>query len=258
MILDKIVAAKRQELTRNEAEMPLSELKKRILQRKPALDFSRTLRGDGIRIIAEVKKASPSLGLLCPDFDPIELAKTYAKNGASAISVLTEVNYFQGNLGYLSDIKEALGLEGIPLLRKDFLFHPYQIYESRAFGADAILLIAAILTDKELESLLSLAYELGMQCLVEVHDRVELERVVQSKARIIGINNRNLHTFDVDITTTECLSPLIPRDQIIVSESGIRERKDMERLRQWGVDAVLVGEALVTASDVAAKLRELI
>ena len=258
MILDKIVAAKRRELARNELELSLPELEKRILQRKPALDFAGALRGDGIRIIAEVKKASPSKGLLRPDFDPIKLAKTYVDNGASAISVLTEVNYFQGDLRYLTNIKATPGLEEMPLLRKDFLFCPYQVYESRAFGADAVLLIAAILTDEELESLLSLAHELEMQCLVEVHDRAELERVVQSTAKIIGINNRNLHTFDVDITTTEHLCPMIPRGRIIVSESGIRERKDMGRLQKCGVNAVLIGEALVTARDVAAKLRELI
>ncbi len=258
MILDEIVAAKRRELVRSQAELPLPELEKRILQQAPALDFDRALRGDGVRVIAEVKKASPSKGLLCPNFDPVRLAKTYADSGASAISVLTEANYFQGSLRHLADIKEISGLEGIPLLRKDFLFDVYQIYESRAFGADAVLLITAILTDKELQNFLSLAHELEMQCLIEVHNHPELERALQSGAKIIGINNRNLHTFDVDITTTERLCPLIPRDRIIVSESGIRERKDVQRLRQWGVDAVLVGEVLVTASDVAAKLRELI
>ena len=258
MILEEIVATKHQELVRSQAELPLPELEKRILQQAPALDFGRALRGEGVCVIAEVKKASPSKGLLCPNFDPVGLAKTYADSGASAISVLTEANYFQGSLRYLADIKETPGLEGIPLLRKDFLFDVYQIYESRAFGADAVLLITAILTDKELQDFLSLAHELGMQCLVEVHDRAELERVTQSSAKIIGINNRNLHTFAVDITTTERLISLVPRDRIVVSESGIRGREDVQRLREWGVDAILVGEALVTAEDVAAKLRELI
>lgn len=187
----------------------------------------------------------------------MELARTYAENGASAISVLTEVDYFQGSLQYLADIRGTPGLEGIPLLRKDFLFSPYQIHQSRAFGADAILLIVAILSGEELVFLLSLAHELGMQCLVEVHDRAELRRALQTDAKIIGINNRNLRTFAVDITTTEQLCPLIPPDRIIVSESGIKERKDIQRLQNCGVNAVLIGETLVTAGDVAAKLREL-
>ncbi len=258
MILEEIVAGKRRELIQRQVELPLTELERRILQEAPPLDFATALRGDSVRLIAEVKKASPSKGLLCPYFDPVELAKTYADNGVSAISVLTEANHFQGSLKYLSTIKEALGSKGIPLLRKDFLFHPYQIYESRAFGADAVLLIVAILTDKELQDLLSLTYELEMHCLVEVHDRDELERAVQSAAKIIGINNRNLHTFAVDITTTERLCPLIPQDCIIVSESGIRERRDILKLQEWGVDAVLIGEALVTATDVAKKMKELL
>ena len=258
MILEEIIAAKHRELARSQAELPLTELKQRVAQRKPPLDFAKALRGDGVRIIAEVKKASPSKGTLCANFNPVELAKIYANNGAAAISVLTEVDYFQGSLSFLSDIKEELGVAGVPLLRKDFLFCPYQIYESRAFGADAILLIVGILKNNELENLISLAHELGMQCLVEVHDRAELERAVQSGARIIGINNRNLHTFEVDITVTEQLCPSIPGDCVIVSESGIRERKDIERLEKSGVNAVLIGEALVTASDVAAKLKELV
>lgn len=256
MILDEIVAAKRQELARVKEELPLSELEKRISQRKPALDFASALRGDRVRIITEIKKASPSKGLLRPNFDPLNLAKAYAEGGAAAISVLTETTYFQGALTHLLDIKQTPGLDNIPLLRKDFLFSPYQVYESRAFGADAVLLIAAILTDEELEFLISLAHGLGMQCLVEVHNRPELERVLRSPARIIGINNRDLHTLDVDIATTERLRPLIPEDRTIVSESGIRERKDIQRLEQCGVDAVLIGEALVTASNVSAKLKE--
>ena len=258
MILDEIVARKKQDLVQTQAELPLPELERRILKQASPLDFGKTLRGDSIRIIAEVKKASPSKGLLCPNFDPVELVKIYANNGAAAISVLTEVNYFQGSLQYLSSIREIPGLKDIPLLRKDFLFCPYQIYESRAFGADAVLLIDAILNDSELKELISLAHELKMQCLVEVHDQAELERVIQSPAKIIGINNRDLHTFEVDITTTEHLCPLIPRDRIIVSESGIKEREDIQSLQGWGVNAVLIGEALVTASDISAKLRELI
>ena len=258
MILDDIVVAKRLELERSRQERLLSVLKERINEKPPALNLAAALRGSGVRVIAEVKKASPSKGLLCPDFNPLELAKTYAANGAAAISVLTEVDYFQGSLSYLSDIKSTPGLEHIPLLRKDFLFSPYQIYESRAFSADALLLIVAILTDTELAFLISLAHELGMQCLVEVHDHTELARALQSGAKIIGINNRNLRTFDVDIATTERLCPLIHSDRIIVSESGIKNRQDIDRLQTCGVNAVLIGEALVTADDVAARLRELV
>lgn len=257
-ILEKIVADKRRDLAQSQAELPLSELEKRILQKVPPLDFAKALPGDGVHLIAEVKKASPSKGLLRSQFDPVELAKIYADNGASAIAVLTETHHFQGSLEHLSAIKEAPGSKRIPLLRKDFLFHPYQIYESRAFGADAVLLIVAILTDNELQDLLSLSHEMGMYCLVEVHDRAELERAAQSTAKIIGINNRNLHTFAVDIATTQRLCPLVPQDRIIVSESGIWDRSDIQKLQEWGVDAVLVGEALVTATDVAAKMKELV
>jgi len=258
MILDDIVADKRKELTRTKTELSLGELEARIAGRAAPLGFAGALRGDGISIIAEVKKASPSKGLLGPDFDPLKLAKAYAEGGAVAISVLTEVNYFQGSLDYLSRIRELPELEGVPLLRKDFIFDPYQVYEARVYGADAILLIAAILEDREIESLITLARELGMQCLVEVHDEAELARVLLGSARIIGINNRDLRTFEVDINTTQQLRSLIPADRIVVSESGVSRREDIERLREWGIDAALVGEALVTADDVVARLRELI
>jgi len=256
--LDEIVAAKKQELAQTRVEMPLPELEACISQRAAPLDFAVALRGDDVGIIAEIKRASPSRGLLCPEFDPVGLARTYAAGGATAISVLTEANYFQGKLSYLAELRETPGLEGIPLLRKDFLFDPYQVYESRAFGADAVLLIAAVLEDRKLESLIALAHGLRMQCLVEVHDRVELARVIRGSADMIGINNRDLRTFEVDITTTERLRPLVPPDRIVVSESGISRREDIERLQQWGVDAALIGEALVTAGDVAAKLREFV
>ena len=258
MILDDIVADKRRELAQSQAKLPLTELERCISKMVPPLDFAGALRGDGIRLIAEVKKASPSKGLLCPQLDAVGLAKIYADNGAAAISVLTEVNYFQGSLEHLSAIKEALGSKQVPLLRKDFIFHPYQVYESRAFGADAILLITAILTDDDLQALLSLSQELGIKCLVEVHNRMELERAVQSGAEIIGINNRNLHTFAVDIATTFQLCPLVPRDRVIVSESGISNHGDIQKLHQLGVNAVLIGEALVTATNVTAKMKELL
>jgi indole-3-glycerol phosphate synthase len=186
----------------------------------------------------------------------VELARTYAGNGAAAVSVLTEEKYFGGSPEQLAEVKAAL--ESVPVLQKDFIFEPYQIYESRACGADALLLITAMLSAAQLEELLSLSRALGMRCPVEIHDEEELERALGCGAEILGVNNRDLRTFNVDLETTVRLRPLIPPDRIVVSESGIRSRDDMERLRAWGVDAVLVGETLVTAPDVAAKMRELL
>ena len=252
MILDEIVKAKKEELTKRKRTMPLAELEPSSSKK----DFASALGGEGIPLIAEVKKASPSRGLLRPDFDPLRLAQTYADNGAAAISVLTEERYFQGSLEYLAAIKGMLNQREIPLLRKDFIFDPYQVYESGAYGADALLLIVAILSRDQLTELLSLSHSLGLQCLVEVHDEAELESAVSSGAKIIGINNRDLSTFSVDLTITKRLRPLVPADRIVVSESGIRSRADVQRLRKWGVDAILVGEALVTADDIAAKMGE--
>jgi indole-3-glycerol phosphate synthase len=193
--------------------------------------------------------------MLSPNFNPIELAQTYAEGGAAAISVLTEANYFMGSIEHLAAIKEVVGL---PLLRKDFIFDPYQVYESRAYGADALLLIASILRQEQLKELVALSHSLGLRCLVEVHNEGEVERAVLSEAGIIGINNRDLNTFTIDINTTRHLRPLIPQERIAVSESGIKSKRDIDKLRKWGVDAVLVGEALVTAGDVRAKMKELI
>lgn len=252
MILDEIIEAKKEELARRKRTIPLSELE--ALSSKK--DFALALRGEGIQLIAEVKRASPSRGVICPHFDPLRLAQTYADNGAAAISVLTEERYFQGSLEHLAAIKEMLNQREIPVLRKDFIFDPYQVYESCAYGADALLLIVAILSSEQLQELLSLSHSLGMQCLVEVHDEAELESTIQSGAKIIGINNRNLGTLSVDLTITKRLRPLVPADRIVVSESGIKDRADVQMLREWGVDAILVGEALVAADDVAAKMRD--
>ena len=254
-MLDRIIAQKRQEVEQRKKETPLSYLQERIARQKPVLDLAPALKGDHIRLIAEVKQASPSRGMLTSNFNPIRLAQTYAEGGAAAISVLTDASYFMGSIERLAAIKEAVGL---PLLRKDFIFDPYQVYESRAYGADALLLIATILSQGQLEELMSLSHSLRLRCLVEVHDEGEVERAVLSDAEIIGINNRDLNTFSVDINTTRRLRPLVPEGKIVVSESGIRSRKDVEKLRKWGVDAVLVGEALVTASDVRAKMKELL
>lgn len=256
MILEKIVADNLEELEARKRSLPLAELRGVALEQSPPLDFASALRDDRIQLIAEIKKASPSKGIIRLDFNPVEIAQTYASNGASAISVLTEASYFQGSLNHLKDIRKALGNK-LPLLRKDFLYDPYQVYESRAYGADSLLLIVAILTSEKLKALLGLSHELSMSCLVEVHNEAELEIALSSGARIIGINNRDLNTFTVDLATTERLRPLIPADRIVVSESGIKDHSDMEKLKKWGVDAVLIGESLMSAPDIAAKMKEL-
>jgi indole-3-glycerol phosphate synthase len=254
-MLDKIIAQKKEEVEQRKKVATITYLQQLIARQKPALDLALALKGDHIRLIAEVKQASPSRGMLSPNFNPIELAQTYVEGGAAAISVLTEANYFMGSIEHLAAIKEVVGL---PLLRKDFIFDLYQVYESRAYGADALLLITAILSQEQLKELISLSHSLGLRCLVEVHNEGEVERAVLSEAEIIGINNRDLNTFTVDITTTRRLRPLIPQERIVVSESGIKSKRDIEKLRKWGVDAVLVGEALVTAGDVLAKMKGLI
>ncbi|MFC2065512.1 indole-3-glycerol phosphate synthase TrpC [Chloroflexota bacterium] len=253
-ILNRIVAEKKEEVEQRKKSMPVYTLMERITRNR-SLDFAAALIGDTVRLIAEVKKASPSRGVLCYDFDPVKLAKTYSQGGAAAISVLTEANYFQGSIDYLAAIREEVKL---PLLRKDFIFDQYQIYESAAYGADALLLIMAILSQEQLEELLTLSRSFGLSCLVEVHNEAELERALLSGAEIIGINNRDLNTFTIDINTTCILCPLIPQGHITVSESGIKSRSDIEKLKGWGVNAVLIGESLVTADDIPTKMRELI
>jgi len=258
MILDQIVADNKLELEIRKGSFPLEELRRIALEQPPPLDFASALRGERVQLIAEVKKASPSRGVIRSDFNPVEIAQTYASNGASAISVLTEARYFQGSLNHLRDIREALGSKRLPLLRKDFIHDPYQIYESRAYGADSLLLIVAILNPEKLEELFWLSHELGMSCLVEVHNEAELEIALRRQARIIGINNRDLRTFTVDLATTKQLRPFIPPGRIVVSESGIKNRDDMEKLRKWHVDAVLIGESLISAPNIAAKMKELL
>ncbi len=260
-ILDEIVAAKRLELVLQNEQVPLEALLEQIARQHAPLSLSEALNVGGIQLIAEVKKASPSRGLLRPDFDPEQLAGVYASNGAAAISVLTDLR-FQGELSHLAQIKSSGASGSAPVVRKDFIFDPYQVYEARAVGADAFLLIVAVLTPQLLKELLALGRQLGMQSLVEIHDEDELATVVESEAQIIGINNRDLRTFTTDIAVTQRLAPLLPKDRVVVSESGIFNR---EHLRELGggpannalVNAVLVGEALVTATDVAEKVKEL-
>jgi indole-3-glycerol phosphate synthase len=246
------------ELIARKKRLPLTEVRHLAKAQPPPLDLATALRGDGIRLIAEVKKASPSRGVIRADFDPVAIAGTYAASGASAISVLTEAHYFQGSLEYLSDIRDALGENRPPLLRKDFIFDPYQVYESLAYGADSLLLIAAILTPEMLVALCALSSELGLSCLVEVHNESDLKTALESSTGIIGINNRDLNTFSVDLSTTKRLKPLIPADRIVISESGISSKVDIDNLERLGVDAALIGEALMEAPDIAAKIRGLL
>jgi indole-3-glycerol phosphate synthase len=257
MILDQIVSDNLRELEDKKRRLPVVELQKMASEQPPALDLASALRGDGVQLIAEVKKASPSRGVIRLDFDPVEIARIYAGNGAAAISVLTEARHFQGSLDHLKNIGKALSNK-LPLLRKDFIVDPYQVYESRAYGADSLLLIVAILGPEKLHELLGISHELKMSCLVEVHNEAEVEIALKSQAKIIGINNRDLNTFRVDLATTERLRPLIPPDRIVVSESGIKERADIDKLRQSGIDAVLIGESLMSAPDIAARMRELL
>lgn len=255
-ILDEIVVDKREEVARQKDLLSLADLEHHIKSRETPLNFSRALSARGVQLIAEVKKSSPSRGLLCPDFDPVRIAEIYASNGAAAISVLTDPR-FEGEPDHLRQIKEARASQRAPVLRKDFIFDPYQVYEARAIGADALLLIVAILSPEQLKELLTLAQRLWMQCLVEVHDRAELQTALDAGADIIGINNRDLHTFTTDLGVTERLAPLVPRGKIIVSESGISTREHLRQLGEMGISAVLVGEALVTAPDIGEKVREL-
>jgi indole-3-glycerol phosphate synthase len=256
MFLEKIVREKLKDLRERQMAVPLAELQAAARDRAAPLDLGAALKGGGPRLIAEVKRASPSRGILRTDLDPAGLARIYAENGAAAISVLTEASYFRGSRQDLEAVRKAV--PHIPVLRKDFILAPYQVFESRAWGADAVLLICAILEEGALEELLGLAHELGMKALVEVHSGPELEKAIAAGARIIGINNRDLGTLKVDINMTGRLRPLVPPGRLVVSESGIKGREEIAKLRQWGVDAMLVGEALVTAPDVGAKMRELL
>jgi len=257
MFLEKIVADKLSDLEARKQSLSQTELQRQALAQSAPLSLAPALHGHHIQLVAEVKRASPSKGIICPDFDPVAIARNYARSGAAAISILTEERYFQGSLDHLKDIAGDLGNSRPPLLCKDFILDPYQVYESRSYGADGLLLIVAILTPEKLGELLSLSHDLGMDCLVEVHNEAELRTALDSRAKIIGINNRDLKTFAIDLTTTEHLRPLIPPDRIVVSESGISHRSDIEKMQRWGVDAVLIGEALMSAPDITVKVRQL-
>lgn len=244
-VLDQIMAWKRQEVPRQMEEVPLSQVRAFAKLAPPALDFAAALtRTRGASLIAEVKRASPSKGLIARDWDPPLIGETYARHGAAAISCLTDSRYFQGELTYLTAIKERLAEKKLaaPVLRKEFIYHEYQVYEARMAGADAILLIVAVLGDNDLRRLHQLSAELGMGVLVEVHDEAELERALKFDAHIIGVNNRNLKTFEVDIENTARLRAQIPAGKVVVGESGIRDEADVRRMAEMGCDAILVGE----------------
>ena len=276
-VLDKIVAEKKMEVARlPERVLAAGDLRDALIEHGERRDFLAALRqprrGD-IALIAEVKKASPSAGVICQDFDPVRLAKEYEAAGASCLSVLTDEKFFQGSLDYLRQIRAGVKL---PLLRKDFMIDERQILEAIEWGADAILLIVAILSDEQLKKFHSLAVEAGLAALVEVHDEVELERALKVGAKLIGVNNRNLKDFKIDLATTERLAAkLIRRTGIapvskikngdrqdacptLVAESGIHTRADVERLQQCGAKAILVGESLIKGGDIGTKVRELI
>lgn len=269
MILEEIIAYRREAIAERKLRLPLRELKVRIRDMDPPRDFQSAISREttpkaissasggpsAIRLIAEIKRASPSKGVIREDFDVATLARSYRDGGAAAISVLTEERFFQGDLRHLALVREAANL---PILRKDFIVNDYQIYEARAFGADALLLIVATLSPTELRDFLDLGRDLKLCCLTEVHAKGDLEEALLAGAEVIGINNRDLRTFQVSLETTLKLIKDIPKEKVVVSESGISSREDVLTLTRAGVDAILVGEALMRSPDVKAKLKELL
>jgi len=257
VILEDIVNSKRAEIERAQQDKPLAELKTAVEHLAPKFrSFAAALVGKSpVAIIAEVKKKSPSKGILREDFNPVEIARAYERAGASALSVLTDEPFFGGSADYLTAIKRSVTL---PVLRKDFILTEYQVYETRLMGADALLLIAALLEPDDLENLFLLGERLGMDCLVEIHDERDAEKAMRIKPRLVGINNRDLRTFEVDKSTTERLAKPFLATSLVVSESGIQNSDDLLYLRQFGVKAALVGEALMKAPDIERALRTLL
>jgi indole-3-glycerol phosphate synthase len=259
MILDEILFQKKQEVINRKQRVPLNELKRSLESRKVIpRDFAAAISrkpGDKIKLIAEIKKASPSAGIIRPDFNPNQIAEIYEQTGANAISVLTDEKFFSGKLEYLTEIRNRISL---PLLRKDFIVDEYQVYESAIAGADAILLIVAALDDMQLRHFAQLTQkEIGLYTLVEVHNQQELDCALKIEPEIIGINNRDLKTFQVDLETTERLVKEIPKDCIIISESGFKTRYDVLRMQALGIDALLIGETFMRSQDISLKIKEL-
>ena len=254
-ILDRIVAARRESVAHRKRVLPDVALKFAVQKQAPARDFVATLSRVGCNVIAELKKASPSLGLIRGNYQPVPLARSLETAGAAALSVLTEEEFFQGSLADLKEVKKAAS---IPILRKDFIVDPWQVWEARAAGADSFLLIVAVLGDELLSGLLTLGRELGMEPLVEVHSREELTRANTAGAKIIGVNNRDLRDFKVSLQTSLDLIQEIPENAVAVSESGLHSREDLERLQSAGFDAFLIGERLMKQADPAAGLKELL
>ena len=253
--LEKILDYKRQELEHRKRKVSLKDVRLQAEEGEPVRDFIGVLKGKETKVIAEIKKASPSAGVIRQDFNPVSLAQIFADNGAAALSVLTDEHFFQGSLGSLGEIRKKVK---VPLLRKDFTFDAYQIYEARGAGADAVLLIVRILEDSQLRDYLSLADELGMAALVEVHNEKEMDRAVRLSGPLIGINNRDLDTFKVDLETTLKLAKLAPSESVLVSESGISTRDDLKKLGDAEVHAFLIGETLLRAQNPGQKLQELL
>lgn len=257
MFLQKVLENKREELEYAKSRLPFPELRARCQDLPPTHDFRASLTHNDpqTRIIAELKHASPSKGVLRASFDPVSIARIYQAHGAAAVSVLTERKYFLGSLEYLKAVREVISL---PVLRKDFIFDPYQLYEARVYGADAVLLICALLSQAQLEDLYQEAGELSLQILPETHNLKELERVLLLKSPILGINNRDLQTFTTNLDVTLRLLTDVPPEKVVVSESGIHRREDIMRLEEAGVAAVLIGEELMRAEDIEKKLKQLL
>jgi indole-3-glycerol phosphate synthase len=258
MILKEIIKNKELELKNKKYMVSLEEIKRQAYNLpKDNRDFKKVIsypKGK-IKLIAEIKKASPSEGIICKKFDPVAIARSYEASKVCAISILTDEKFFQGNLQHLKKVKEVTN---IPILRKDFIIDEYQIYESKIAGADAILLIADCLSEDSINNFLNIANSLGLDCVVEIHNQNDLDKVLNTKTEIIGINNRNLYTFVVDLKTTFMLKLLIPKDKIVISESGIKTNEDVQLLQEKGIDAILVGTTLMKSENIKDKIKELL
>lgn len=254
-MLKEIIAKKYERLLQRKQAFSEADLRAKIETASPPRPFIKSIsRPRLVSLIAEIKKASPSRGVIRQDFDPYEIARIYKEAGVQAISVLTCEDYFLGDINYIEQIKKTVNL---PILRKDFIIQPYQIYESRAFGCDALLLIVELLSQETMSEFLNLAKNLGLDCLVEVHTEKDLKKALKVKAQFIGINNRNLNTLEVDFKTTERLYPLVPKEKLVVVESGIKTYQDILFLKILGVEAVLIGEAFMEAEDIKAKISQI-